>query len=306
MEKPRMPEERPPVGVAVELAPGVRRIIAPNASPMTYWGTNTYILGAKEVMVLDPGPKSPEHLTAILKALGGAKVSHVLVTHSHLDHSPLARDLSDAVSAPVCAFGDSGVGKTDVMRALESNGMTGGGEGVDKEFVPDQIITHAEMIRNPELAVKVHHTPGHMGNHISFEWNDQVFSGDVVMGWASTMVSPPEGDLSDFLASCETLKALNAHRFYPGHGGPIEKPTARIDWLIAHRAERTTQIFKALKSGPSDIPSLTKKIYVDAPSALLDAAARNVFAHLIELEQLGQVSAHPALGPDANFSLIES
>lgn len=300
MEKPGMDDQ------VMELAAGVRRIIAPNASPMTYQGTNTYVLGADEVMVIDPGPADQAHLTVLLDVIGAAKVSHIVVTHSHLDHSPLARDLAARVGAPICAFGDSSVGKTEVMRELEAAGLAGGGEGVDREFAPDQLVAHEALIENSALALRVFHTPGHMGNHISLQWDDAVFTGDLVMGWASTMVSPPDGDLGDFLASCGVLRSLNAGRFYPGHGDPIEDPNARIDWLVSHRAERTEQILEVLRSGASDIPSLTAEIYTDAPKGLLAAAARNVFAHLIHLESQGQVSASPALHPDATYRLTNT
>jgi len=293
----------PPIGQAMELAPGVRRIIAPNASPMTFWGTNTYLLGQDELMVLDPGPDDPAHLSAILKAAKGAKISHVVVTHSHLDHSPLAQKLSRKVDASIYAFGDSSVGKTEVMTALEATGLSGGGEGVDRSFAPDQLVAHGEMIKNADVALRALHTPGHMGNHISLEWEDVVFTGDLVMGWASTMVSPPDGDLGDFLASCGLLRSLNARRFFPGHGDPIEDPNGRIDWLVEHRNDRTQQIMNALSSEALDIQTITSKIYTDAPKGLLAAAARNVFAHLIHLESHGKVKAIPALHPDATYGL---
>jgi len=303
MEKPGMTDQSPPVGQPVDLAPGIRRIIAPNPSPMTYWGTNTYLLGQDTLMIIDPGPESTAHLLAVMAAISGATVSHIIVTHSHLDHSPLAAVLADKVKAPVCAFGDSYVGKTGVMTRLEWAGLSGGGEGIDHTFVPNNLLADSETVENSDLTLQVVHTPGHMGNHISLQWDDVIFTGDLVMGWASTMVSPPDGDLADFLNSCEKLKTYKAKRFYPGHGDPIDDPHARLDWLIAHRHERTEQIKQVLKSGPLDIHTITRQIYNDAPNGLLRAAARNVFAHLIQLETMDEVSAIPNLHPEAKFAL---
>lgn len=303
MEKQRMTEHVPPIGVVETLAPGVRRIIAPNASPMTYWGTNSYLIGEDDVMVIDPGPLDDTHLTRMLEAVEGASVSHILITHSHLDHSPLAKVLSETTGAPVHAFGDSGTGKSDTMLALEASGLSGGGEGVDRDFQPDHLLAHGEVTSNAEVSVTAWHTPGHMGNHMCFQMGHVVFTGDLIMGWASTMVSPPDGDLGDFLESCRLMKTLDATQFFPGHGAPIDDPNGRINWLLDHRAERTKQVMTALNEGPADIATLTAKIYTDAPKGLLAAAARNVFAHLIDLHQKGHVVAAPALGPDAIFEL---
>ena len=198
----------PVPGVAEELSPGLRRILAPNPSPMTFRGTNTYLVGTTELAVIDPGPASEPHLQAIMKALApGQRVTHVFVTHSHLDHSPLARALSDETGAPVLAFGDSLAGRSTVMEQLAATGMVAGGEGVDHDFTPDRGLKDGETVNGSGWTLEVIHTPGHLGNHIALGWGDICFTGDHVMGWASSLVSPPEGDLTDFMASCRRLRA---------------------------------------------------------------------------------------------------
>ena len=298
-----MHDDSPAPGVPVTLAPGLRRVIAPNPGPMTYWGTNTYLLGTDSLAVIDPGPDMPAHRAALGAAIGAAAVSHVIVTHSHLDHSPLARWLAAETGAPVCGFGPSAAGRSAAMAALAAQGLDGGGEGVDAAFTPDIRVPDGAMIAGAGWQLLALHTPGHMGNHLSLRWGDAVFSGDLVMGWASTLISPPDGDVGQFLASCARLKGQGARVLYPGHGAPVTDPAARIDWLVAHRAERTAQIRAALAAGPATVPALTARIYTDLAPALQPAAARNVFAHLVALAAENAVRAAPALRPDAVFSL---
>jgi len=298
-----MEQERfdPPIGVAEEIAPGLRRIVAPNPSPMTFRGTNTYILGTKNLAIIDPGPDNPDHLDAILSAIGEAKVRLIFVTHSHLDHSPLASKLADQTHAPVLAFGDSSAGRSEIMTNLAAAGFVGGGEGVDPWFVPDREVVDGEMFFGAEWALKVIHTPGHMGNHISLQWDNAIFTGDLVMGWASSLVSPPDGDLSDFMASCERLLSEKPDQLFPGHGAPVDTAMDRIEWLLEHRKGRTNDILAALADGSQTVEQLTAEIYSETPTALHPAAARNLFAHLIDLSKRGEVSAEPTLRPDALF-----
>ena len=290
----------PRAGVAEAIAPGLRRVLAPNPSPMTYRGTNTYLLGRGRVTVIDPGPDDPAHLAALLLALEGEAVSHVVVTHSHLDHSPLAARLARQTGAEVWAFGNALAGRSDVMRALVAGGYDGGGEGVDLAFAPDRLVADGDVIATPAGDLRVLHTPGHMGNHICLRWGDAVFSGDLVMGWATSLVSPPDGDISDFLASCAKVRAEGAAVLYPGHGAPVTDPAARIDWLIAHRMERRAQVLAALDV-PRDVEALTAAIYTNVAPALWPIAARNVFAQLVELVGAGLVGAAPDLSPGATF-----
>lgn len=285
----------PTPGEAVTLEPGLRRVLAPNPSPMTLFGTNTYLLGEGAVAVIDPGPALPQHQAAILAALHpGERISHILVTHSHLDHSPLARDLSQATGAPVLGFGPSDAGRSPVMQALAEGGLAGGGEGVDAAFRPDVEMPDGASVEGAGWRLDALHTPGHFGNHLCFRWGRRVFSGDHVMGWASSLVSPPDGDMGAYMASLERLAAAGPSRLYPGHGAPVADPAARIAELAAHRRARERQLLDALAAAPADAATLTRAIYTDTPPALLPAAARNVFAHLIDLWQRGLVACHQA------------
>ncbi|MEY8839833.1 MBL fold metallo-hydrolase, partial [Cribrihabitans sp. XS_ASV171] len=181
----------PTPGEPITLAPGLRRVLAPNPSPMTSRGTNTYLLGESDLAVIDPGPAIPDHLEAILAALGpGQRISHIVVTHSHVDHSPLARRLAERTGARVHAFGGPEAGRSAVMRDLAENGLAGGGEGIDTEFSPDVTLADGERIEGAGWELEVIHTPGHLGNHIALGWGSHCFTADHVMGWASSLVSP--------------------------------------------------------------------------------------------------------------------
>ena len=291
----------PPIGVAETVAPGVRRIVAPNPSPMTFRGTNTYLIGEGAVAVLDPGPADPRHLEAILAAAD--RVSHILVSHSHLDHSPLARPLAEATGAPILAYGPTGAGTSAEMAGLVD---IGGGEGVDPDFSPDECLADGAWVEGQGWRLQALWTPGHFGNHIAFGLGDLVFSGDLVMGWATTLISPPDGALSDFYLSCARLRALAPERLLPGHGAPIEAPVSRIDELVSHRQTRSGQILNALKAGPSRPAEITARVYPDLSPTLRPAAERNVLAHLIDLKREKSVSVQGSLRPDAFFTLRAS
>jgi len=295
----------PPVGAALTLEPGLRRIVAPNPSPMTYRGTNTYLLGTGALAVIDPGPDSPAHLAAILDAVvPGQHISHIIVTHTHLDHSPLAAALARATRAPVLAFGDAVAGRSAVMQALAASGMVGGGEGVDHSFAPDTPVVDGQIINGGDWQLEVIHTPGHIGNHISLGWNDACFTADHVMGWASSLVSPPDGDLTDFMASCTRLQLRDWRVFYHGHGAAVAEPAARLDWLVTHRRARETAILNLLLDAPATAPDLARAIYAETPAALMGAATRNVLAHLIDLHSRGHVETQENLNENAVFTPI--
>ena len=292
----------PQIGVAEELEPGLRRIVAPNPSPMTYRGTNTYVLGNRGLAVIDPGPQSAAHLDAILGAVGpDQQITHIIVTHSHLDHSPLAAPLAARCGAPVLAFGGAGAGRSEVMQTLAARGLMGGGEGIDEAFAPDQTLADGALVKGDGWTLEALHTPGHIGNHLCLGWQDACFCADHVMGWASSLVSPPDGDLTDFMASCARLQKRDWRVFYPGHGGAIEDPAGRLDWLIAHRLSREAAILEALKGGPQDAATLAQMIYTETPPALLGAATRNVLAHLVDLTGKSEVSPVGSLQADATF-----
>jgi len=301
-----MTDERPSPGVLEPVAPGIRRILAPNPSPMTHWGTNTFVLGDGDVTVLDPGPADRRHFEAILAGLvPGERIARLLVSHSHLDHSPLARPLAEATGARVHAFGDATAGRSALMADLAARGLTAGGEGVDRAFCPDIWLEDGEEIDigNGQILETIW-TPGHYANHLCFALGDTVFTGDHVMGWASTLISPPDGDLTAFLSSCTKLRTRAARVFLPAHGAAVPDPQARLAWLMAHRAEREREILAALARSPATPAALARQIYTGTPRALLPAAERNVFAHLVDLSLREIVHAQPELAADAVFERI--
>ncbi len=295
------PDFNPAPGVAETIVPGVRRLLANNPSPMTFRGTNTYLVGGTDVAVIDPGPNDTAHLEAILAATASQKIMAILVTHSHLDHSPLARTLADRSGAPIYAFSDSFGGRSAIMQQLDFHGLAGGGEGVDATFSPDICLADGEAVSGSDWALRALHTPGHFGNHLSFAFGDTLFCGDLVMGWASSLVSPPDGDLTDFMASCRRLRTGSWRTLLPGHGAAIDDPHGRIDWLIRHRQSREAAVLEALAQGPATSTGLAKTIYTDTPAALLPAAARNVFAHLIDLFGQSRVKPDGDLHFNATF-----
>lgn len=299
------PHFAPIAGQAITLEPQLRLVLAPNPSPMTYLGTNTYILGTDQLCVIDPGPDIDAHLDALLTAIGQKPVSHIIVTHNHLDHSPLAKRLSDATGAKIHAFGDHLAGRSAIMSRLANQGLAGGGEGIDLDFSPDVLLKDGETIETADWHLKIFHTPGHIGNHISLIWGDAIFTGDHVMGWASSLVSPPDGDLTDFMASCTALQSVPARVYYSGHGAPIDAPIARLDWLIAHRKSREAQIRNHLTLGSATPTEITECIYLGVAPALQAAAQRNVFAHLIDMHQRGLITASPALAQSAAYALLQ-
>jgi glyoxylase-like metal-dependent hydrolase (beta-lactamase superfamily II) len=299
-------EFHPQPGRLVTLEPDLAMVLAPNPSPMTGPGTNSYLLGRDSLAVIDPGPMDQTHLDALIAAIDGRPVSHIIVTHSHLDHSPLARPLAEVVQAPVLAFGDTFSGRSDVMLSLAASDLAGGGEGLDHSFQPDVCVADGDIIAGQGWALSVLHTPGHLGNHIALQWGDTMFVGDLVMGWSSSLVSPPDGDMTDFLRSCARLQSVPSRVHYSGHGAPISQPQIRLAELIAHRDQRTEQILHDLQGGARRVPEIVDAIYVGLDARLRAAASRNVFAHLVDLYVKKRVIPDGRLGPDALFSVVPS
>ena len=296
-----------PVPGSVEhLQPDLRCLTASNASPMTFTGTRTYLVGEGEVALVDPGPDDPAHLAAILAALApGEQITHILLTHSHVDHSAGVRALQVATGAPVYAFGRSTAGRSPRMEALAAQGL-GGGEGIDHAFGPDRMLVDGARLQGPGWTFEALHTPGHISNHLCFHWleGQAIFSGDHVMGWATTLVSPPDGDLGAFMGSLAYLRTkAKGCVLYPGHGAPVSEPVALIDHITAHRRMREDQILQALQSGDMTVAELTQLIYRETPPALHAAAERNVFAHLVDLSERGLVRFDGVLTPSATFKL---
>ena len=290
---------------AVELQDGLMRLIAPNPSPMTSTGTNTYILGRKELIIIDPGPNLELHLRNIMKIIpNNSKVTHILITHSHLDHSGLAPKLSKILNAPTLAFGTALDGLSNDMKRICKMGLTFETFGIDTEFVPDHFLEDKEKISSLEWEVVAHHTPGHLSNHICYQYLDKLFTGDHIMEWSTSVISPPEGDVSQFINSCEKIYNLHCEKFYPGHGIPVENPSERIVELIKHRKKREAEILNFLKNRDATISQITKKIYLNIDQNLLSVASRNVKAHLVDLIIKKQVTVDDISSDTAIYSLL--
>lgn len=276
----------------------VRRVRANNASAMTGTGTNSYVIGQGAVAVLDPGPDDPAHLAALLSALApGETVGAILVSHAHLDHTALAPRLKAATGAAIYAFGEADDGRSPLMQRLVKDGLRGGGEGVDLSFSPDHRLTDGACLTIGSATIEAIHTPGHMGGHLCFALDDTLFSGDHAMGWASSLISPPDGDMGAYMASLEKLARRQWLRMLPGHGEAVDKPAERLADLAAHRRLRESEVLAELARNSGTASELASRIYRDTPALLLPAAARNILAHLIDLSErnltapLGQIAA---------------
>ncbi|MGD9536448.1 MAG: MBL fold metallo-hydrolase [Alphaproteobacteria bacterium] len=274
-------------GAVAELTPLVRRVVARNGGPFTFHGTGTYIVGRGTVAIIDPGPELDEHIEALLRAVEGETVSHLLITHTHRDHSPAARHLKERLGAPTYGFGPHG--GEHAAEAVE--------EGADHEFVPDIRITHGDVIEGRGWTFEAVHTPGHTSNHLCFALREEaaLFCGDHVMGWSTTVVSPPDGDMRAYRASLGALLERGETIYWPTHGAPIREPQAHVAALLEHRAEREAQILSCLRDGIATIPEIVRALYKDVDPRLHGAAGRSVLAHLIELVERGAVVSEGAL-----------
>lgn len=268
-------------GVLERVSPLIRRIVARNPGPFTFRGTGTYVVGQGRVAVIDPGPDLAEHVDALLTALRGETVTHILVTHTHRDHSPAAAALKAAVGAPTYGFGPHGV----TGASVES--------GADLDFVPDFPMSDGDAVEGPGWRLEAVHTPGHTDNHLCFALPQEraLFSGDHVMGWSTTVIAPPDGDMAQYMHSLAKLRAREDAVYWPTHGAPIRKPQAHVRALIAHRRMRRNAILAALKDGAATPEELVPKVYEPLDPRLVRAASRSVLAHLIELAQEGLVTA---------------
>ena len=272
-----------------EPAENIVCILAPNPSPMTFKGTNTYIINNGELAIIDPGPLDEEHFNNILDVTAGRPVKYIFLTHSHVDHSPLAKKLSVELNTPIYGYGASDAGLSSTMLSLIDSGYESGSEGIDYEFNPDNLIENDENFKLNDNVISAIHTPGHMGNHVCFLYDKVLFSGDHVMGWATSMVSPPYGDLTQFMASCRLLQTKEFDIFLPGHGAPVTNPSERLNFILNHRLERERQIKETIKNTTLTSLEITEIVYTDIDNSLIPAATRNVFAHLIDLNERGLV-----------------
>ena len=291
------------VGVVEWVTRDIRRILAPNPSAMTGPGTNTYVLGqGKDLVVLDPGPDDPAHLAAVLAALTPQEsIGAIVVSHAHRDHSAGAPLLCSTTGAPVLAFGDAGSGRSATMRRLASSGLVAGGEGVDHAFRPDALLQDGDILSAGSKELRVLHTPGHMGGHICLALEDVLLSGDHAMGWSSSLISPPDGDMRDYTASLVRLSRMPWRLMLPGHGDAVFGANARLIALIQHRRKREAEIMTILDEGPTQIDRLTDRIYHDLPPTLRSAAQRNILAHLIDLSERKLIFAEDFLTNSAIF-----
>lgn len=287
----------PKYGQSESLQPGLRRVLCNNPGPFTFYGTGTFIMGEGEVAVIDPGPDDPEHIDAILRAVEGETVSHILITHTHRDHSPAAAAIKAATGAPTYAYGPHGSGKLEQGVQVE--------EGGDMDFMPDHRIKHGEIITGSGWQVEAVHTPGHTSNHICFGWQEEgiLFSGDHVMGWSTSIISPPDGDMIDYMASLDLLLKRNDKTYWPTHGAPIKDPNAYVQAFIAHRVERENDLLDRLANGPSSVEDLVPQIYIDLPDKMFPAAARSLFATALLLADRGDISTEDAASPKAVYRL---
>ncbi|HXM00025.1 MAG TPA: MBL fold metallo-hydrolase [Rhizomicrobium sp.] len=271
-----------PFGESIRLTPRIARVLAPNPGPFTFKGTGVYIVGAKDVAVIDPGPLLPEHVAALKRALDGRRVTHILVTHTHSDHSPAAAPLKEWSGAKTYAFGPHGSGRDGDVKVEE---------GGDRDFMPDIRVRDGDTIEGDGFAFECVHTPGHTSNHMSFALTDEqaLFTGDHVMGWSTTVVTPPDGDMADYMASLRKLLARDDRILYPTHGAPIRDPKPFLQAYIDHRLAREAQILACIADGASTIPEMVARMYANVDKRLHPAASRSVLAHLIQLEREGRV-----------------
>lgn len=273
-----------PTGRLVRLSPLVGRVLAPNPSPFTYTGTQTYLVGESELAVIDPGPNDPDHLAALRAAIGGRKVSAILCTHTHRDHSPAARPLSDQSGAPIigCA-----------PLTLEDDGPRADA-AFDAGYRPDRVLADGDRVSGSGWTLEAIATPGHTSNHLCFALAEEgaLFTGDHVMGWSTSVVSPPDGDMTAYMNSMQRLLDRDDRIYYPAHGEPVDNPQRLVRGMMGHRKQREGQILRFLeRNGESAIPAMVEEMYKGIDPRLHRAAGRSVLAHLIDLGGRGIAAA---------------
>ena len=273
----------PPYAIAESLEPGVARLLAHNPSPFTFTGTQSYLVGTSTVAVIDPGPDLPEHLDALMTAIGGRPVAAILCTHTHRDHSPGAAPLAEATGAPI-------VGCAPL--ALETVGPRADAS-FDFDYAPDRVLGDGDTLSVGELTLTAVATPGHTSNHLCFALDGgAMFTGDHVMGWSTTVVVPPDGDMAAYMASLDKLRQRDDRIFYPAHGPAVSKPAQFLRGLIGHRMQREKQIMRLVGERPREIPDIVASAYPGLDPRLHGAAGGSVLAHLLDLEARGLVQQH--------------
>jgi glyoxylase-like metal-dependent hydrolase (beta-lactamase superfamily II) len=315
----------PTYGEVVELSPLIRRVVARNPNPFTFTGTGVYLVGRGEVAVIDPGPTLDDHLDAVLGALEpGERIGHLLVTHTHTDHTAAVPRMVERTGAPTYGFGPHGpvpaedpLDKvsfdehfTDEERAAFEKAWRETPdelkrEGPDQDFAPDVEVSDGDVIAGPGWTMEAVHTPGHTSNHVCFGLREEqvLFTGDHVMGWSTSVISPPDGDLFDYLNSLRKLLDRRDRRYWPTHGPAIDNPQDYVQSFLDHRLHRERQIIVALEAGPTTIKAVVPSMYADVDKRLWRAAANSVYAHLLALHREGRVTVEAEPSLTATWSL---
>jgi glyoxylase-like metal-dependent hydrolase (beta-lactamase superfamily II) len=271
-------------GVAEQVAPGLVRVLANNPSAFTFKGTGVYIIGETDVAMIDPGPDMSDHIEALKRALDGKRLTHILITHTHSDHSPAAAPLKEWSGAKTYGFGPHGSGIADDSVKMEAGG--------DMDFVPDVFVKDGDVIAGNGFTFDCVYTPGHTSNHMCFAWREPgyLFTGDHIMGWSTTVVTPPDGDMAQYMASVRKLQARGDKVLWPTHGAPVCEPAPFLAAYLEHRLDREKQILACIKDGLVTIPDMVARMYVDVDKRLHPAASRSVLAHLIQLADEGRIT----------------
>ncbi len=280
--------------VLEELTPLIRRVTARNPSGFTFRGTGTYVIGRGRVAVIDPGPMIDEHINALKNLLAGETVTHILITHTHADHSPAAAPLKAFWHAPTYGYGPHGAGKMAQGVPIE--------EGGDMDFVPDVVSRHGDVIKGDGWSVECVYTPGHTSNHLCFALKEEnaLFTGDHVMGWSTSVIGPPDGDMTQYMESLKLLLDRDEDIYWPTHGTCIKDVKTFVQAFIDHRLDREQQILACLKDGYTSIRDMVPVMYTETDKSLYGAAARSVLSAMIRLIDTGQVVC------DADQPLVDS
>lgn len=283
-----------------QLSPLVRRLICHNPSPYTYTGTGTFIIGTGQVAVIDPGPINAQHLDNILKATEGEVISHILITHTHKDHSPLAIGLAKRTGAKIFGFK-----KPETTNDDDMGEKYFGDEEVDKTYNPDHILKDGDSVEGENWTIKAIHTPGHTSNHLCYELCEEktLFSGDHIMAWSTSVVIPPDGNMADYMNSLERILAGNFKTIRPTHGPAIIEPHGFVEQLLAHRMEREKSVLLAIAEGQHTISEMVATIYPELPNELLLAASMSVMAHIHLLLKDGRLKCAGKPTLDTRFEL---
>lgn len=287
-----------PPGRCETVSPGIRRIVADNGGPFTFTGTCTYLVGRGDIAVIDPGPDDEDHVAAILAASRGERITHIVITHTHRDHSPAARALQAATGAQVVGCEPY---RFAADPAAESARMDAAN---DPHYTPDRVLREGDLVSGAGWTLKAVETPGHASNHLCFAYPEEsaLFSGDHVMAWATSFVGPPDGSMGAYLGSLEKVKGRAEEVYWPGHGGPVREPKRFVRALLHHRRQREASIVARIEAGDRTIGAIVAAVYQGLEPSLVGAASLNVLAHLEDLVDRGLVQAEGPLALSGTFT----